>query len=467
MRYKIRETESERQFCEQVTMDVIHQVISAESIGQVIQECGVAEQRVRRLPAYLTLVVCIGMNLLSEVSLFCVLVRLVRGTRLLEAVGLEGLATKSAISQARYRLGAKPLEVLFKRVCRPIATPDTSGAFAFGWRLVAIDGTTEDVADAPLNEAYFGRHHGDRGDSAFPQVKGVYLCECGTHVIFDAVFYPCHTSEHQGARRVLRSVNQDMLVMVDRGLYSYELVARVHLRGAPVLCRLSSSVKPRRVRSLPDGSYLAYIYPTEARRRRAGEHLLVRIIEYTFDDPNRPGYGEVHRVLTTLLDPDQYPALDLIALYHERWEVELVIDEIDTHQRLLDRPLRSLVPVGVLQELYGLLLAHFVVRSIMHQAALAHQLDPDRISFVQSVRLICDALADFQLVHPYDHPHLWSRLLQDIAFCRLPPRDHRINPRVVKRKMSKFKLKHPVHRRPPRPNPFRNGVVLLSEAACA
>jgi hypothetical protein len=167
-----------------------------------------------------------------------------------------------------------------------------------------------------------------------------------------------------------------------------------------------------------------------------------------------------------LLDPEQYPALDLIALYHERWEVELVIDEIDTHQRLLDRPLRSLIPVGVLQELYGLLLAHFVVRSIMHQAALVHQLDPDRISFVQSVRLICDALADFQLVHPHDHPRLWSRLLADLALGRLPPRDQRLNPRVVKRKMSKFKLKHPAHRRPPRPQPFRNGVV-LSEATCA
>ncbi len=460
MKYKIRETESERQFCEQVTVDVIQQVISAESIRQVIEECGVVEQRVRCLPAGLTVVLCIGMNLMSEISMFSVLVRLVRGTRWLEAVGLEALATKSAISQARYRVGAKPLERLFKRVCHPLATPDTRGAFAFGLRLVAIDGTTEDVPDTPRNAAYFGRHHGDRGESAFPQVKGVYLSECGTHAIFDAVFYPCHTSEHDGARRLLRSVEPDMLVLVDRGLYSYELVARARPRGAQVVCRLSSSVKPRLVRRLPDGSYWAYIYPDDYRRRRAGEHLLVRIIEYTFDDPYRPGYQEVHRLLTTLLDPDRYPALDLVSLYHERWE-------IDTHQRLLDRPLRSLVPVGVLQELYALLLAHFLVRSLMHQAALTQHLDPDQISFVQSLRLICDALADFQLVHPSDHPRLWSRLLADIAFSRLPPRDLRINPRVVKRKMSKFKLKHPEHCHPPRPIPFRNGVVLLSEAACA
>jgi hypothetical protein len=407
------------------------------------------------------------MNLMSEISLFSGLVRLVRGTRLVEDVGLETLATKSAISQARYRVGAKPLEKLFKRVCRPLATPDTPGAFAFGLRLVAIDGTVEDVPDTPLNAAYFGRHHGDRGDSAFPQVKGVYLTECGTHAIFDAVFYPCHTSEHIGARRLLRSVEPDMLVLMDRGLYSYEVVARVHLRAAQVLCRLSSSVKPRLVRRLPDGSYWAYIYPEDYRRRRAGEHLLVRVIEYTLDDPNRPGHQQVHRLLTTLLDPDTYPALDLVCLYHERWEIELVIDEIDTHQRLLDRPLRSLLPVGVLQELYALLLAHFLVRALMHQAALTQHLDPDQISFVQSVRLICDALTDFQLIHPDDHPRLWSRLFADIAFCRLPPRDPRINPRVVKRKMSKFKLKHPEHRRPPRPKPFRNGVVLLSEAACA
>jgi hypothetical protein len=462
MGYKIREIDTERQFCEQVTVDVIHQVIGLNVIQQVIADCQVKEQRIRQLPALLMVLLCLVMNLMTELSVRFVLIRLVRGTRLLSDLGIGQLATKGAVSQARYRLGAKPLEVLFKRVCRPIATPETPGAFAFGLRLVAIDGTVEDVADTPANARYFGRHHADRGAAAFPQAQGVYLCECGTHVIFDAGFWPVHTSEHVGAQRLLRSVEAGMLLMLDRGLYSYERVNTALQQGAQVLCRLSSTLKPTCVEVLPDGSYLAHIFPADRARRQADEHLLVRLIEYTIDDPDRPGHGNVHRLLTTLVDPQAYPVLDLVILYHERWEVEITIDELDTHQRLLDRPFRSRKPVGVIQEWYGLLIAHFVIRSIMHQAAVSHQLAPDRLSFVDSLRLITDAISDFQLVHPVHHPRLWQRLLDDIATCVLPLRDDRINPRVVKRKMSKFKKKRPEHFRPPRPQPFREGVVILS-----
>ena len=416
------------------------------------------------MTALLTLLLCIAMSLYSEVSLHYVLVRLVRGTRLLRGAGVDAVANKGSISKARYRLGAKPLEMLFKQTCRPIAEPETQGAFAYGLRLVALDGTLEDIADTPDNAAYFGRPQaGERGPGAFPQVRCVYLCECGTHVIFDATFWPYNTSERKGAHRLLRSVTEGMLVMWDRGLYSFDMVVETQQRGAQVLCRLPSSVNPRYLQELSDGSYLAYIYPSDPKRRQAGEHLLVRIIKYTIDDPNRPGHGQIHYLLTTLLDPILYPALDLICLYHERWEIEVTVDEIDTHQRLLDRPLRSLRPVGVIQELYGLLIAHFIVRTIMHEAAIAHDLDPDRLSFVNSLRLICDAIADFQLVHPDHHHHLWSRLLDDIAHFRLPPRQDRINPRVVKRKMSKFNKKRPEHFHPPQPTkPFRDGLVLVS-----
>ena len=462
MGYKIREIDTECQFCEQVTVDVIHQVIGLNEIQQVIADCQVKEQRVRQLPALLTVLLCLVMNLMTELSLRFVLIRLVRGTRLLSDRGIGQLATKGAVSQARYRVGAKPLETLFKRVCRPIATPETPGAFAFGLRLVAIDGTVEEVADTPANARYFGRHHADRGAAAFPQAQGVYLCECGTHVIFDAGFWPIHTSEHVGAQRLMRSVEAGMLLMLDRGLYSYERVNTALQQDAQVLCRLSSTLKPTGVEVLPDGSYLSTIFPADRARRQAGEHLVVRLIEYTIDDPDRPGHGNVHRLLTTLLDPQAYPVLDLISLYHERWEVESTIDELDTHQRLLDRPFRSRQPVGVIQEWYGLLLAHFVIRSIMHQAAVSHQLDPDRLSFVDSLRLITDAISDFQLVHPGHHPRLWQRLLDDIATCVLPPRVDRINPRVVKCKMSKFKKKRPEHFHPPRPLPFREGVVILA-----
>ena len=158
--------------------------------------------------------------------------------------------------------------------------------------------------------------------------------------------------------------------MWDRGLHDYDMIASVRQRGAHVLSRLPSNVKPKRVRHLPDGSYLARLYPSDYQRRKRGEHLLVRIIEYTITDPALPGYGEVHRLVTTLLDHEVYPAVDLACAYHERWEIELVIDEVDTHQRLAGRPLRSLKPVGVIQELYGLLIAHYAIRYLIRDSVL-------------------------------------------------------------------------------------------------
>jgi hypothetical protein len=461
MGYKIRQIGPEGQLCEGITVEAITEVVPIEVIGQTIQECRAGEQRRRQLPAVLVVLLCIGMNLFWELSLSYVLVRLSKGLRFLREAGVEELAVKSSISSARYRLGAKVLEVLFKRVCRPLATPDTPGAFAFGLRLVAIDGTVETMPDTPENEAYFGRQTGSRGDSAFPQVQCVYLCECGTHAIFDAGFWPYKVSERVGGHRLLRSIKAGMLVTWDRGFHEFDMVSGVLKRGAQVLSRLPAHIKPTWVMTLPDGSWLGYIYPGDPKRRKAGEHLLVRIIEYEFDDPNRPGHAQHHRLLTTLLDPERYPALDLVCLYHERWEIEITIDEIDTHQRLLPRPLRSLQPVGVIQELYALLIAHFVVRTVMHRAAVLHDLDPDRLSFVNALRLIGDAIPEFQMVDPVDHPRLWSRLLRDIAHFHLPERENRSNPRVVKRKMSNFLLKRPVHRRWPQPTKeFRDAIVL-------
>ena len=156
--------------------------------------------------------------------------------------------------------------------------------------------------------------------------------------------------------------------------------------------------------------------------------------------------------------------MDLIGLYHERWEIELTIDELDTHQRLLATPLHSHKPEGVLQELYGLLVAHYLVRAIMYQAALTVAVDPDRLSFVTAVRLISDAVADFQLVALAQHAYLWQRLLSDLVYTLLPPRDNRINPRVVKRKGKSFAVKKPHHLHPPQPlKTFRAGVVVLPQ----
>lgn len=467
MPIRIGDIDPNSQFCKSVTMDMINEIVPLEIIEAVIEESGVKEKRIRKMPAWLTVLLCIGMNLYSEVSLSYVMARLVRGTRLLSMADVKELAQKGAISKARYRLGAEPMKTLFERICKPLATSATQGAFAFKLRMVAIDGTVEEVADTPQNAAYFGRASNGHSQSAFPLVQNVYLSECGTHAIIDAEFAPYGTSERLGAQMLLRSVGLGMLLMLDRGLHSHEIVAQAHQNGAQVIVRVRSSDKPKVVERWSDGTYLAYLYPRDLARRRAGERLLVRVVEWVIDDPDRPGHGETHRLLTTLLDPQLYPALDLICLYHERWEIELAMDEMDTHQRLLNRPLRSLKPEGVIQELYGWLIAHFIIRSIMHSAAVEHQIDPDRLSFVNSVRLICDAVTEFQIVHPADHLCLWARLLRDIVHFQLPPRKNRINPRVIKRQRSKFECKKPEHFHPPQPKPFRDGLVLLGEVVHA
>jgi hypothetical protein len=319
---------------------------------------------------------------------------------------------------------------------------------------MALDGHLQDVPDTPENAAAFGRHSTDRGPSAFPQVLCVSLCELGTHALVDTSFWPALTGEDRGARALLRTITREMLVFLDSGLHSYALVEAIRQRGAHVVSRLPKTVKPHRVRRLPDGSYLAHLLPGEARKRRAGESLSVRLIDYTFDDPQAPGYGKRYRLVTTLLDHQAFPAAVVASTYHERWEIELVIDEQDTHQLGQHHPaspLRSRTPRGVIQELYGLMLAHYAVRFLMHEAAVQADEDPDRLSFSQALRVIQNSLPDFEIAAPELLPGLCRRLLRDLADPLLPEREIRTAPRVVKRKVVKWPLKRWEHHRWPQP----------------
>ena len=464
MGFSLRTIADSIKFPEVVRLDALEQVVPQATVEAVVADLGVKEQRMRKLPAVVTLWLCIAMGLFTNTALEQVLKKMVKGLRYIWP-GDEDYETanKSAICQARYRLGAQPIVELFHRVCKPMATEQTDGAFLFGLRLMAIDGDVEDVPDTPANVAFFGRHSGGRGDAAFPQTRAVYLCEAGTHAICDAGFWPYHTSERVGGLRMLRSVGPGMLLMWDCGFHSFDMAYQTRQRKAHFLGRLPAHVKPKFVRALSDGSYLAYIYPSNYQRKKRGEHLLVRVIEYTIDDPNRPGHGEHHRLITSLLDADLYPAHTLACEYHQRWEIEITIDEVQTHQRLPNIPLRSQKPAGVIQEAYGLLIAHYAVRFLMHEAALQADLDPDRLSFTNALHIIRDAVSEFQMTTPEQLPRLYQRLLKDVARHRLPERENRSNPRVVKRKMSKFKLKRPHHFHWPQPSKlFPEAVLILN-----
>jgi len=464
MGFSLRTIIDATKFSESVRLNVLENAVPQATVEAVVADLDASEQRTRKLPAALTTLLCVAMGLFTDTALEQVLTKLVKGLRYIWPDDEYQTANKSAISQARYRLTAKPVVELYRRVCKPMATQATVGAFLFDLLMVAIDGTTEDVADTPANVAFFGRYHGDRGDSAFPQTQAVYLCECGTHAIFDAGFWPYHTSERVGGLRMLRSVEPGMLVMWDRGFHSFDMANQTHkVRKAHFLGRLPSSVKPKFSQALSDGSYLAYIRPAEYQRRKRGVRLLVRVIEYTIEDPNRTGHRERHRLITSLLDPDPYPAHTLACEYHQRWEVEIAIDEVDTHQRLPKHALRSKKPAGVIQEAYGLLIAHYAVRMLMHEAALQSELDPDRLSFTNALKIVCDAVAEFQMTATEQLSRLYQRLLNDISRHRLLKRDNRSNPRVVKRKMSNFKLKRSEHFHWPQPvKSFFEAIVLLN-----
>jgi hypothetical protein len=458
----LRQVDETVHFTQEATLDALGQTIPRARIETLLQSLHCVEQRTRKLTLVLAVLVCIAMNLFTEEAIDDVLAKLLQGPRFLRPDDDLVPAGASAICQRRQQLGVAPLVALFREVCHPLATSVTPDAFLCGWRLMAIDGTTEDVADTPANAKYFGRPHSGRGDGAFPQVRAVYLCECGTHAVCDAGFWPLASSERAGGLRMLRSVGPGMLVTWDRGFYSFDMFARTRQRRAHFLARVPSQVRLKPLRRLSDGSYLAQIQPSAKRRRRCGERLLVRVIEYTVDDPVRPGYRERHRLITSLLNPVLYPALTLACAYHERWEVEITIDEVDTHQRQPRQPLRSRTPVGVLQELYGLLLAHYAIRAVMHEAAVRAKVAPDRLSFVNTVRILRNAVFEAQIVAPEQLGQWYDCILRAIGREVLSVRDHRCNPRVVKRKMSSFDLKRDRHRHWAQPTkPFTEAIVIL------
>lgn len=370
-----------------ISAGVLASVCPRGLIEEVLADTGRASQRERLLPAPAVVYYVMALALWREAPLEEVLRVVCEGLQWLgggEAGAVQ--ASKSAISQARTRLGPQVMRRLAERVLRPLAAEGAPGAWYRGLRVMALDGSCMDVADEAANAAYFGYPGASRGQSAFPQVRVLGLVECGTHVVTAAEVAPYGHSEQVMAAQLLPAkLQSDMLVLADRNFYGFKLWCLACASGAKLAWRVKANLKLPVEHALPDGSYLSTVFDSEDRQRRAGQR--VRVVEYALRDSATPPQ-ESYRLLTNILDPDAAPALELAALYHERWEIEGVFDELKTHLRANSTVLRSKTPELVLQELWGLLLAHFAIRQLMAHAAWPRGLDPDRLSFTHAVRVI-------------------------------------------------------------------------------
>ena len=356
-------------------LKAIEVAISPETIEKAIMQSQAQENRIRSLPAHLVVCLVIAMSIWSTDSMRDVLKNLVDG--LAESWVKVGkywrVPCKSAITQARQRLGSQVMNRLFHQVVQPRATAGTVGALLNGLRIVVIDGTTLDVPDSEENARVFGRPGSRPGtQAAFPKVRLVILIEAGTHLIFDALMCPYRIGERVRGLKLLRSVKPGMLLMWDRGLHSYAMVQSTLAQGCDYLGRIPANVKFLAEEPLADGSYLSWIYPPGKLRKRGAQPVKVRVIEYTI------------------------ARQDLAQEYHQRWEVENTIDEIKVHLLGRKTPVRSQNPREVVQEVYGWLLGHWAVRLLMFQAATDANIAPLRLSFTGTLRVIRRAIPKFQ-----------------------------------------------------------------------
>jgi Insertion element 4 transposase N-terminal/Transposase DDE domain len=368
-----------------VSVGVLTRAFPPALVDEVIAGVGRTEQRHRSLPARVMAYFSIGMALHSEGSYEDVLALLTDGLAWVSGEEPVKLPSKSAIFQARARLGVEPVHALFSRVAAPLAEPGVAGAWLTGRRLVAIDGTCLDVADTAENAEFFGRPGVNKGEqAAFPQARIVALAECGSHAMFDAVVGSYTTAENTLARDLVDRLEPGMLVLADRGFCGFPLWSRAFATGADLLWRAMPNMKPRHVETLPDGSWLAELRPSGNAGRHA-KPLAIRVIDYHLDD-GRPN-DETYRLFTTILDPDDATATDLAVAYAQRWEIEGAFDELKTHQRGPRTVLRSKSPDLVLQEIWGHLCCHFAIRTLMWEATDHAGVDPDRVSFVAALRI--------------------------------------------------------------------------------
>jgi hypothetical protein len=375
-----------------ISIGVIAKTFPLDKVNKILERTGKTSQRQRELPAHVVMYYVLALTLFMQVSYREVLRCLLEGIEWLSAPGTRvKIIGKSGISQARTRLGSDPVKELHDAVVKPIAGKDTKGAWYRQWRLVTLDGSTMETADNQENEAAFGRPGASRGRSSYPQIRFVSLVENGTHVLFGTQLGGCRTSEASLAKEVIPHLEAGMLCLADRYFFGFELWQKSRGTGAELLWRVRKNVSLPYLKRLPDGSYLSQIYAYRQKHRTATNGIDVRVIEYVLEGSNSK---EIYRLVTSILDPEEAPAQELAALYCERWEIENALDELKTHLRGSRIQLRSKTPDLVRQEFYGLMMTHFAIRGLMHEAAIRGNIDPDRLSFVHAVRVVRRKLAN-------------------------------------------------------------------------
>jgi hypothetical protein len=371
-----------------LSASLLARVVPAEQVHAVLNEHGCNSQRVRSFPAVAGVYYCMALSLYPEAAYEEVFAVVAQGLAWAAGAAEPARVAKSSISALRSRIGSAPLGELLQRCCVPLAdTQAHPQAFYAGLRLVAIDGSNFELPDEADNVNHFGYPGSRTGHAGYPQAQCAVLVECTTHAIFAANLGPYRASEWELCQPLLKRLQPGMLCLADRGFNGCEYWRQAQATGAQLLWRCAANRQLPVRQALGDGSYLSALYPTKkGRRAGAAEAIAVRVIEYAL--PGLPDAQPRYRLLTTLLDPVVAPALELAALYHERWQVEAVFDELKTHLRQSRRVLRSKTAELVRQEFYGWVLAHYAVRWLLHQGASRHRIPHAELSFTGHVQLL-------------------------------------------------------------------------------
>lgn len=390
-------TTNESDFVSALNFECLKRFFPTRDVRKILKQTGKTSERERALPAHVMVYYVIAMTIYMGLPYRDVLRELVAGWHgLLKGKTRKQPPSKGSICKARIRLGAEPLQQLHDQFVKPVATEKTKGAWFKEWLTVGIDGSSLSIADSEENEAEFEKPKSSRGNSAYPKFRFVSLLETGTRVLFGTQIGPINkTSEKKLAREAIKSLRSGMLCLADRHYLGFEFLKLTLATQAQVLWRASKVFELKPEKYLPDGSYLTTIYKSKADGERKNDGVVVRVIVYRLK-----GFKETYRLVTSILDPQKASAEELASLYHERWEIEIALGELKT--RLIGRGLilRSQKPELVKQEFYGFLLGYFAIRGIMHEAALQADEDPDRLSFLHTIKVIKRNIPAFAVFPP-------------------------------------------------------------------